>query len=1425
LVKKFLVLLVTFAMLCTLAPALTLAEETTTATTTPTVPYSDIFGTPFESAFIKLHLMGIFTGYPDKTFKPDRPITRAEFLAVTLRALNFEKYVSGFKGATKYPDTPVDHWATGYINSGTAFGIVKGYPDGTFRPDSNVTYAEACTMLVRMLGYTQYITPVTPGGGTEDWFANFVKMAVAMGDPAGYGLNVQHGPLLALQDGILTGVTSFNAAAPASRGDLAIMVYNSLFVECLGPVTWQSQGPIPGAFYIPTGITLAENLGFHEMETFVTNAPPYDAYAGASQIELFEGWTILRAGYDGYTVSPTGTFVPVTEDVVAWADGHGLDYPADFKPVHRLYDIPADSIWVSGKPADLTTLIGKPLRVIYQGDEPYTGQQPYTSPAKLWYVRVLNYVTENYKVAANKIGNSWFPGKTVGEIFSDLALRVYQADPAVAAKSASTLKIDPRAVIFLEDVYIENPNVMLVKDADITVIRGVSETEFVKDYEGHLTSSLLVSPDVWAVLAKVWPGHIIKDVMPYVADAATYDKWGRVTTFGTLGFSFTDDNTFNKRLPTHYPTFADTLNCIVEDDAKFVLGGGDYTNWNWYTAAGAGYSALDWFYTNYYPVGTVRLAPIKLYPIYDTSRALPNMLFPVYPVALPEGSELYVANYNTGALVKYAKLPGFGGANVSGDPTSATIQVSLSNANDPTKYADSIGTLCGFDSYHAWLYSGGHPVAHASMSWSNYPDLDLDSATPYPEDNPLYLGDAKVNFTVDLTTHPVDSVVITLEETRAPQVPGDTYYEGSIGGTFSVIHFEGNEVTQSGTLQDIYRTKDQWGNDWITSIKISGKTYDVLFPGRGEFPAIAASITGTKEEPTAPVGQVGGVESGATFISVSDDYGGAELVFNNLWNERDLWLGQTVDICLNKDGKVRFMNMPEAAAAAIYSEYGMVTRVNMNQDSAGYHLSIDVMKSDGSVVNYPLSEVVTGWAYVINADGSVSAVPASYAIIARFSYYNEHNRGVFASTDMPISGTDYDTVYQVWQQMQNLVRDLVKLTKFTKAYGSINAVDALRIQELATNPVSGNPSSEGIIDESGTTFDGTFFSLENTSREQLYWTIPQANWKPNPIPALTYTTPWLVAKDMVTVPWSSNMTLQPGTVIYDATLPAPNVPTPDGNILIKHMADLQREQFVQVFFQPAYETANPKMIDWALVNGAYAPVVKFIVIRPMLGTGLKLLGTTPTANTTASPTSTFAVKMQFNEPLNTDPTKSYMALFNTTTGTWFTTTSTTEPYCGKLSFTQTGIYPNDTMVFTPCGLVPGHYLVFYNAVDADTGTEVKTGTWEFDLSFTPGPWTFSGTVTATGIGVTTPSVATATVSVVWTDKCGVDHTLTTTTAADGTFTLTNTFYNYYNVTVTVNVAGLFDPHYTITIDPPSYTKAVDPIGGSYTGLDFKVYVH
>lgn len=48
-----------------------------------------------------------------------------------------------------YPDVPADHWGRRYIFAGTLLGIVQGDPEGTFRPDANITRAEATAIAVR----------------------------------------------------------------------------------------------------------------------------------------------------------------------------------------------------------------------------------------------------------------------------------------------------------------------------------------------------------------------------------------------------------------------------------------------------------------------------------------------------------------------------------------------------------------------------------------------------------------------------------------------------------------------------------------------------------------------------------------------------------------------------------------------------------------------------------------------------------------------------------------------------------------------------------------------------------------------------------------------------------------------------------------------------------------------------------------------------------------------------------------------------------------------------------------------------------------------------------------------------------------------------------------------------------------------------
>jgi flagellar hook assembly protein FlgD len=90
---------------------------------------------------------GIFEGYDDGSFKPYQPINRVEVLKAVLEGLGYEvpQYAYGNQG---FSDVVQDAWYVKYISAGKMYGIVKGYSDGKFKPDNQVTKAEALVMLL-----------------------------------------------------------------------------------------------------------------------------------------------------------------------------------------------------------------------------------------------------------------------------------------------------------------------------------------------------------------------------------------------------------------------------------------------------------------------------------------------------------------------------------------------------------------------------------------------------------------------------------------------------------------------------------------------------------------------------------------------------------------------------------------------------------------------------------------------------------------------------------------------------------------------------------------------------------------------------------------------------------------------------------------------------------------------------------------------------------------------------------------------------------------------------------------------------------------------------------------------------------------------------------------------------------------------------
>lgn len=155
----------------------------------------------YKEAITTLSKLSVINGYEDGTFKPDGAITRAEFAKIIAYTLGYDSVESTEE---RFTDT-TEHWAKNYINVCASFGIINGMGDGTFSPDSPVTYEQALKMVVCTLGYE--------------------KNAAALGGyPTGY--QAQAATL-----GLTDGISGIGYSDGAPRGVIAQVIYNALDVD------------------------------------------------------------------------------------------------------------------------------------------------------------------------------------------------------------------------------------------------------------------------------------------------------------------------------------------------------------------------------------------------------------------------------------------------------------------------------------------------------------------------------------------------------------------------------------------------------------------------------------------------------------------------------------------------------------------------------------------------------------------------------------------------------------------------------------------------------------------------------------------------------------------------------------------------------------------------------------------------------------------------------------------------------------------------------------------------------------------------------------------------------------------------------------------------------------------------------------------
>ncbi|WP_366923763.1 S8 family serine peptidase [Metallumcola ferriviriculae] len=203
--KFFAIIVIVFSLLSFLEPAA--AVDT----------FSDIRGHWGEKAVLLGQSRGVISGYPDGSFQPERPVTRAEFIRMLVTALGLSYQRPAVAQAySEFSDVEYNHWAKSDIIIGRESGLAKGYSSDKFAPSSVIRRQEMAALLVRALRYAgktdidQVPLNFTDRDSIAPWAGEYVAMAVGSGLMNGY------------PDG------SFKPDYRATRAEAATMLYRLL---------------------------------------------------------------------------------------------------------------------------------------------------------------------------------------------------------------------------------------------------------------------------------------------------------------------------------------------------------------------------------------------------------------------------------------------------------------------------------------------------------------------------------------------------------------------------------------------------------------------------------------------------------------------------------------------------------------------------------------------------------------------------------------------------------------------------------------------------------------------------------------------------------------------------------------------------------------------------------------------------------------------------------------------------------------------------------------------------------------------------------------------------------------------------------------------------------------------------------------------
>ncbi|UQZ34370.1 hypothetical protein C2I18_13085 [Paenibacillus sp. PK3_47] len=153
---------------------------------------------------------GIISGYPDGSFRPDQPVTRAEFAVLLMKALHLE---AGSAELAFTDRSLIGAWAQGAISAAVESKVIKGYSDGSFKPASVLSRAEMAVMIARALGQepaSHKAADFEDHSSIPEWAAGSVQLLGRLGIVNGRGGNL------------------FQPQAPATRAEVVVTLQRML---------------------------------------------------------------------------------------------------------------------------------------------------------------------------------------------------------------------------------------------------------------------------------------------------------------------------------------------------------------------------------------------------------------------------------------------------------------------------------------------------------------------------------------------------------------------------------------------------------------------------------------------------------------------------------------------------------------------------------------------------------------------------------------------------------------------------------------------------------------------------------------------------------------------------------------------------------------------------------------------------------------------------------------------------------------------------------------------------------------------------------------------------------------------------------------------------------------------------------------------